>query len=146
MAKSFYDYFSENMKALNLPAPESLFGSITTATGSIGAMVKYVQTYGTKATVREMLMTLPGAVSGAGGGAAGYATAASEALLVIGAVSAAYYVGACLGSLAVATTKAISTEVSIADCLSTALAYRIDTPFWLLSTLATNPVLLARHC
>lgn len=58
MSKGFYDHFSENMKALNLPAPESLFGTITTATESIGAMVKYVQTYGSRATVREMLMTL----------------------------------------------------------------------------------------
>lgn len=146
MPTGFYDHFSANMRALHLPAPESLFGTVTTATASIGSMVKYVQTYGTRVTLREMLMTLPGAVSGAGGGAVGYATAGSEAILVIGAVSAAYYVGACLGSLAVATKKTISTELSIAECLSNALFHGIDTPSWVRSTLATHPALLGRRC
>ncbi len=146
MPKQFYNHFADNMKALHLPAPESLFGTITTATASIGSMMKYIQTYGTKATVREMLLTLPGAFSGAGGGSIGFATAASEAILVIGAVSAAYYVGACLGSLAVATKKSLSTEASIAECLSTAVLHGIDTPPWLQNTLAANPALLGRRC
>lgn len=142
MPNNFYQHFADNMKALNLPAPESLFGTLTTATGSIGAMVKYIQTFGTKATVREMFMTLPGAVSGAGGGAVGFATAASEALLVVGAVSAAYYIGACLGSLAVATKRTVIKEVSVAECLSTAVANGIETPQWLLYTLTSYPSLL----
>ena len=91
-------------------------------------------------------MTLPGAATGAGGGAVGFATAASEAILVIGAVSAAYYVGACLGSLAVATKKSFSTEVSIAECLTAAVLNGIETPSWLQSTLAVHPALLGRRC
>lgn len=144
MPNTFYIHFANNMKALNLPAPESLFGTLTTATASIGAMVKYIQTYGTKATVREMFMTLPGAAAGAGGGAVGFATAASEALLVVGAVSAAYYIGACLGSLAVATKNTVIKDVSVAECLSTAFVNGIQTPPWLIMTLTTYPALLGR--
>jgi hypothetical protein len=138
MSKKFYDYFSENMKALNLPAPESLFGTLTAATASIGSMVKFVQNYGTRTTVAEMIITLPGAVAGAGGGVVGFATAASEGLLVVGALSAAYYVGACIGSLAVATGRSFSGGLSIADCLSTAALHGIETPQWLQDTLSTN--------
>ena len=32
----FYRYFKENMEALGLPAPESLFGSVTMAVESAG--------------------------------------------------------------------------------------------------------------
>ena len=60
MSKSFYELFKENMAGLNLPAPESLFGTLTTATGSIGAMVKFIQVYGTRVTVSELILTLPG--------------------------------------------------------------------------------------
>ena len=140
-SKGFYGYFNENMEALHLPAPYGLFGTLTTATATIGAMVKLVEKFGTRVTVAELIKTLPGAVAGAGGGAVGIATGASECLLVAGAVSAAYYVGACIGSLAVATGKTLSGGISIADCLSVANANRIETPPWLIATLHTNPQL-----
>lgn len=145
MPSEFYEYFAENMKALHLPAPESLFGTVTTATATIGSMIKYIQLYGTKATVREMILTLPGAFAGAGKGCVGFATAASEAIVVIGAVSAAYYVGACIGSLAIATKKYFCTEVSIGECLTTAVFHGLETPSWLQLTLAANPALLGRR-
>ena len=141
MAKGFYDHFNENMKTLGLPAPRSLFGTLTTATATIGAMVKLIQTYGTKATVAEMIGTLPGAAAGAGGGTVGFASAASEGLFVLGALSAAFYVGACIGSLAVATGKSLSGGLSVVDCLTVATVHRIETPPWLRETLSTNPTL-----
>jgi hypothetical protein len=142
MSKTFYEYFKENMTPLNLPAPETLFGTLTTATTTIGTMMKFIQTYGTRATVSEMILTLPGAATGAGGGIVGISVAASEMLFAVGALSAAYYIGACIGSLAVATGKKFSGGVSLVDCLSTAKQYGIDTPQWLQQTLSSNLAML----
>ncbi|MCG8552695.1 MAG: hypothetical protein MI799_20000 [Desulfobacterales bacterium] len=58
--KTFYGYFKENMDALGLPAPASLFGTLTAAVSSIGAMSNYVKTFGTSVTIREMIVALPG--------------------------------------------------------------------------------------
>ena len=138
MPKSFYELFKENMAELNLPAPESLFGTLTTATGSIGAMVKFIQVYGTRVTVSELILTLPGAAVGAGGGIVGVSAAASEMLLVVGALSATYYIGACIGSLAVATGKKFSGVVSFHVCLATANQHGIDTPQWLQLVISNN--------
>ncbi len=142
-ASSFYDYFRENMEALGLPAPESLFGRLTLALGSIGAMSKYVQVYGTRATVAEMILTLPGAVPGAGGGAVGVSTALSEVAFVVGALSAAAYTGACIGSLAVATGRSLSGGLTIADYLHTVHVHGIGTndDSWLISTIHAHPAL-----
>jgi hypothetical protein len=144
-AKTFYQYFEENMRAMGLPAPSSLFGSLTTATATIGAMATYVKTYGTTTTVSEMLLTLPGAAAGAGGGAVGAAAVASEGLLVMGALSAAFYVGACIGSLAVATGRTLAGGLSIADCFFVADKHGIPTGSWLMDTLARNPSLRHRN-
>jgi hypothetical protein len=38
----FYKYFKENMDALNLPAPENLYGSVATAQASISGMLAYI--------------------------------------------------------------------------------------------------------
>lgn len=139
--KTFYQYFEQNMKELGLPAPTSLFGTLSIATGTIGAMATFVKTYGTTTTVAEMIGTLPGAATGAGGGAVGTATALSEVLLVIGSLSAAFYVGACIGSLAVATGKKLSGGLSISDYFVSARIYGIQTDGWLIPTLVKNPAL-----
>ncbi|MBT8338647.1 MAG: hypothetical protein KJP07_01415 [Desulfatitalea sp.] len=125
--KTFYFYFKENMVALGLPAPESLFGKLTTAVASIGTMSSYVKTYGTTATVAEMLGALPGAAPAAGGGAAGVAAVVSEITFTFGALAASFYVGACIGSLAVATGKSLSGGLSIADLFACAKSHGIPT-------------------
>lgn len=140
--KTFYQYFKQNMEETGLPAPMSLFGTLSTATASIGAMTTYISTYGTSTTVSEMLLTLPGAAAGAGGGVVGFATAVSEGLLVVGALSAAFYVGACIGSLAVATGKKLSNGISIADCFASANRHGIQTDIWLRHILVRHPALL----
>ncbi len=145
MSKDFFDYFNENMEAMHLPAPRGFFGTLTKASASIGAMAAYVQKFGTEATVKEMVKTLEGAVRGAGGGAVGVATATSEVALIVAGCSAAFYVGACIGSLAVATGKTFSGGLSISDCFATANEYQIPTGSWLEKTLHGNPVILNRN-
>jgi hypothetical protein len=92
MASSFYQYFKENMDSMGLPVPETLFGTLSTATSTINSIVAVVTKFGTRVTVGELV--------GAG--------ALSEGLIVVGGVTAAFYVGACIGSLAVATGRSLS--------------------------------------
>lgn len=126
--KTFYGYFKENMEGLGLPAPDTLFGTLATATATISAIVVGIEKFGTAVTIGELI--------GAG--------ILSEQLLAIAALSAAFYVGACIGSLAVATGRYFSGGLSIADLFACATAHGIATPKWLGSTIATNPVLLDR--
>lgn len=98
----FYKYFKENMEALNLiPPPESLFGTQALAVATINTFVAFIDKFGTKVTVMEVI--------GAG--------TRLEQMSVIGATGAAYYTGAVIGSLAVATGRTISGGTSLADVL-----------------------------
>lgn len=97
----FYKYFQENMAALGLAAPESLFGSQQVALSTISAIIGFVDKFGTKVTVREMI--------GAG--------LRLEQLATLGAMGAAYYTGAAIGSLAVATGRTLTGGTSLGDVL-----------------------------
>ncbi|MBV7538820.1 hypothetical protein KW842_23900 [Duganella sp. sic0402] len=97
----FYKYFKENMDALGLPAPESLYGNLQLALGSAMTLVGFIEKFGTKVTIREMI----------GAGIRG------EKLLTIWAMSASYYVGAVIGSIAVATGRTLAGGTSLADVL-----------------------------
>jgi hypothetical protein len=59
-------------------------------------------------------------------------------LATIGACSAAFYVGAVIGSIAVAMGRSLSGGTSIADVLITATQYNLNRP-WLLTTLQRYP-------
>jgi hypothetical protein len=69
---NFYKYFKENMDALGLPAPDSLFGNFQLALSSAVALVALIDKLGKKVTVMELI--------GAG--------IRAERLVVIGAMSA----------------------------------------------------------
>ncbi|MES2739673.1 MAG: hypothetical protein V4754_01775 [Pseudomonadota bacterium] len=98
----FYDYFKENMESLGLIAPISLFGTQQLAIGSLSTMLAYIEKYGTKVTVREMI--------GAG--------TKLDLLITLGAMGACYYAGGVVGSLAVAAGRTMSGGTSLADVLS----------------------------
>jgi len=51
----FYKYFKENMEALGLPAPESLFGNAQLAIGTASTLVALVERLGKKVTVMELI-------------------------------------------------------------------------------------------
>ena len=107
--KTFYIYFKDNMNATPFIAcPETLFGQFSAAVGTISAMANYVKTYGNSATVAEMLLTIGGSAAAAGSGGVGAATVTAELGVAIVELGAAYYVGACIGSLFVAAVKSSS--------------------------------------
>jgi hypothetical protein len=120
----FYGYFKENMEGLGLPAPDSLFGNAQLAIGNAAVLVGLVEKFGTAVTVRELIV----------------AGTRLEQLAAAGSMAASYYVGAVIGSLAVATGRSISGGTSLADVLFEARRHQLSRP-WLVQTLQRHPVM-----
>jgi hypothetical protein len=119
----FYQYFKENMEALNLAPPaESLFATQALAVATINTFVAFVDKFGTRVTVLDVI----------------YAGKRLEQLSVVGTMGAAYYTGALIGSLAVATGRTLSGGTSLADVLFEASKWKLNRP-WLRSLLHQNP-------
>jgi hypothetical protein len=119
----FYQYFKENMEALNLAPPaESLFATQALAVATINTFVAFVDKFGTKVTVLDGI----------------YAGTGLEQLSVVGALGAAYYTGALIGSLAVATGRTLSGGTSLADVLYEASKWKLNRP-WLTTLLHRHP-------
>jgi hypothetical protein len=97
----FYKYFKENMASLGLPAPESLYGTYQAAVATILEMGGVIKKVGATTTLAEIV--------GAG--------TRLEKLVVIGSLSTCYYIGAVIGSVAVATGRTLSGGASISDVL-----------------------------
>jgi len=77
---------------LNLPAPDSLFSTYTTAMTNLSAMLGALSKLGADATVAEMIGTTTGL----------------EVLAAIAGIGAAAYTGAVIGSLMVAASDSMS--------------------------------------
>ncbi|MFM0125101.1 hypothetical protein P0D73_40595 [Paraburkholderia sp. RL18-101-BIB-B] len=122
----FGNAFTQNMSALGLPAPNSLFGSIQAAASNVATMLGALKTLGPSATVAELIG----------------ATTALEALSVIGALSASFYVGACVGSLVVAANAAMtctSGATAAATARTTAARVGLVIPDTMLAFIQRHP-------
>ncbi|MFC4258559.1 hypothetical protein ACFOZ5_05850 [Marinobacter lacisalsi] len=95
----FHRYFKENMNDLGLPVPEGIFDSYTAATSNVTVLFAALKTLGSGATMGELVG----------------ATVGFEKLLVAGAVGASYYLGAAVGSVAVATGRSLSCGTRMSD-------------------------------
>lgn len=124
---TFYMYFKENMEGLGLPAPEGLFGSLSAAVGNAAAILSQIDKFGTSVTIREII--------GAG--------TRLEGLGCIGGCAAAFYVGAVIGSLAVASGRSLAGGTSMADVIFAARRYELNRK-WLPSTLQRRPEIYGR--
>jgi len=119
----FYKYFKENMEALGLTAPpESLYGTQALAISTISTILGFIDKFGTNVTVMELVR----------------AGTRLEQLTVLGTLEAAYYAGAAIGSLAVATGRTISGGTSLADVLFEASKCGFERP-WLTALLHRRP-------
>jgi hypothetical protein len=121
---NFYRYFRENMESLGLPAPVSLFGSLQMAMANAAAFVTHIDKFGKGITVGEML--------GAG--------LRAEKLGMVATSSAAFYVGAVIGSIAVATGRTLSGGVSLADVMWEIRCNGLYRP-WLAETMRRNAMI-----
>ena len=113
----FYACFKENMDALGLPAPESLFGTAPIAVANAATILCQIDKCGLRATLREII--------GAG--------ARLDGLAAAGGCIAAYYAGAVVGSLAVANGRSLARGTSLADVVFTAKKNGLDRK-WLVAT------------
>lgn len=120
----FVKYYKANMAALGLPTPSGLFDGVTAITATTVALAEGVTKYGTKITVTEL------AIAGT----------ALERLKFIAVVSAAFYAGAAIGSIAVATGRTIGCGASIADALWAARKLGIEQG-WIQDVLITHPAI-----
>lgn len=125
---TFYSYFKENMDGLGLPAPETLFGSLQLAVTNTAIFLGHIDKFGRFITVREMIV----------------AGTRLERLGTIGSLSAAFYVGAVVGSIAVVTDRSLSGGISLSDVLLTANRHRINRP-WLIPTVRRFPQIHQRR-
>ena len=106
----FYTYFKENMESMGLPAPATLFGSLTSAVATATTILSQIDKFGRNVTIKEII--------GAG--------SRLEQLAIVGACSAAFYVGAVIGSIAVATGRTLGNGTTISDVLSSARRNGLD--------------------
>ncbi len=110
----FFAYFKENMSDLGLPVPKGVFENLEDATAKIGLMASALATLGRGATVAELVG----------------ATVGLEKLLLVGAFSATAYVGAAIGSLAVATGRAFACGTRISDMFVFMHTNDLEFPGW----------------
>jgi hypothetical protein len=122
MASDFYKYFKENMDSLGLDCPETLFATKGTAISTAATILAAIQQHGSKVTVAELI--------GAGTGL--------EKLIYLGALRASFYVGAVVGSIAVATGRSLAGGTSLADVLMEAQSNHLHRP-WLAGVLMRWP-------
>lgn len=118
----FYSYFKENMDGLGLSAPENLFGTLSSATGTAATILSQIDKFGKAVTVAEVI---------------GAATVL-EKLGVAGTLSASSYVGAVIGSLAVDTGRYAGCGASIADVVQYSISSNLYRP-WLKEILMEWP-------
>lgn len=85
----FSDYFTENMNGLGLPTPSSFFTSVATASANIKALTDAVEKFGSDVTIGDLI--------GAG--------KLSDDWTLLAGFTAAFYVGAVIGSTAVAINR-----------------------------------------
>ncbi|MFE8073464.1 hypothetical protein QQM79_20600 [Marinobacteraceae bacterium S3BR75-40.1] len=95
----FQKYFNENMDALGLPYPTSFFDTYNATLAHLTIMVEAIKNLGKGATVSELI----GATTGL------------ERLKVAAAFGASAYVGAVIGSLAVASGRSLGYGARISD-------------------------------
>lgn len=100
---SFEYFFRKNMNSLGLPVPTGWFTSLGTAIASIKAMNNAIKLNGPNMPLSYIIRGIPVLMS---------SVAASEILVVAGAVTASFYVGACIGSLGVATFKTLNCNLT----------------------------------
>lgn len=125
---SFWVYFRENMQALNLPCPDGISANATAVGASVRTLEGFVSKYGTRVTVRDMIR----------------AGLLKERFGTIGALTAAYYLGAVVGSAAVATFRVANKGATLAEVIEEGMAMGARNRAALHRIFVENPNILPR--
>jgi len=110
----FKKYFDENMRALGLPVPASLFETFERSIAAAVVLVSTLNALGSNATMAELMG----------------ATVMLEKLGVVGSIGAAFYVGAVIGSIFVASGQVAMCGNSFADLAAFLLRYDLAFAGW----------------
>lgn len=110
----FGKYFKENMDALGVPTPTSVFDTYNSAVANASLMSGAVYKFGARATVAELVG----------------ATVVSEKLLLAGAFGAVIYTGVAIGSLAVASGRSLGCGTRISDMFTFIGSRSLQFPGW----------------
>jgi len=97
MSDTFEQSFRRNMDALHLPAPDSIFTSVSVTIGSISGIAAIVEGNGGRAATMRAVIA---------------AGSVSTRFNIAGGILATLYLGACVGSLLVATGEMIMQELT----------------------------------
>ena len=119
---NFGQYFAENMNALGLSTPNSIFSSATVAYANIHILASAVTLYGRRVTVNEVWGT----------------SGKLERLRAAPPILAAFYAGAAAGSAAVALGRSLGCNTTIADAITQLQKNGIN-EVWLEGQLRSNP-------
>lgn len=95
----FAKYFHENMEGLNLPVPSTLFDNVNAAIANAALILETLNSLGKGATIGEVIN----------------ATTGLEKLKIAASLGAAFYIGAVIGSIAVASGRSLGCGYSISD-------------------------------
>ena len=110
----FGKYFKENMDALGVPTPNSLFDTYSSAVANASLMSGAIYKLGARATVAELAR----------------ATLFGEKLLLAGAFGAVIYTGVTVGSLAVASGRSLGCGTRISDMFTFIGSRNLQFPGW----------------
>jgi len=109
MGDTFYDYFKENMEGMGLPAPQTVFGQVSTTVAFIVGLSTAIEKFGTGVTIMQIARAYPIALlAPASGMAVVVSSFIKELAIAFGGLCATYYLAGCLGSLAIATQRSAS--------------------------------------
>ncbi len=122
---NFKHYFKENMDGLGLPVPSSLFDSFNTTIATAAVIGEAVSLQGSHVTLGQVIAS----------------SSRMASLKIAVSLSASYYVGAIVGSLAVASGRSLGCGARIADALAIARNNGIR-GMWLERELMRHPKLL----
>jgi len=123
-SEAFGRYFKENMDALGLPTPTGYYDSIVTTMGAIATLAETASLYPQMSIMQAWKLANP-----------------ALKLRSLVAVTAAYYVGAAIGSAAVAIGRSLGCGASLADAIQLAKSNGIYGN-WVEKELAAHPEFL----
>lgn len=125
----FGTFIDENMASLGLPMPSTTFETIGSMTAIATSMAEIIEINGTSINLYQALSKI---------------NSAKKTLSISAGITASYYLGALIGSMAVATGRCLSGGVTMSEAIWAAREMGIFAS-WLDVEYIKHPELLRKH-
>jgi hypothetical protein len=126
---TWFGYWRENMQALGIPVPDTMFPNYALLIGAIKELNKAIVKYGARLTVADLA-------------GAGLAAEVIDYLLEIGLAA---FVGAAIGSAAVATQRVLMGGTTLGEVLSWAFSNNVKPAPQVRAVLIKNPEIYTQN-